>query len=214
MKPVKPRSKKAQTNLSQEISSHSILFTSNENMLPSSLKICFSGMHPQTLIHMFNLLPKESISEYMGDIVVSSDCKPTCILLLVLLRGGAVVSVEYVYQYSQGIPDYREYELSTNKHLTLSDRPNNMMGIMTGAKVVLDTFPGSSSHPIIADELFPKILQLLGAIIVDDYMESTYIISDRSVASAASTIFKKIDFNWIVDSIVGNRLQQIDAYIF
>ena len=163
---------------------------------------------------MYNLLPKEAISEYLGDFVVSSDCRPTCILLLVVLRGGAVVSVEFVYQFSQGIQDYRQYELQTNKLLRLSDRPNDMMGVLSGAKVVLDTFPGSSSHAILADELFPKIIQLLGATIVNDYMESTYIISDRTIKTAGSTIFKKVDYNWIVDSIVGNRLLKTDAYIF
>lgn len=191
----------------------SVLYNNATHPSSSSLMVSLGRMHAATQHHLTSLVDRKNLSDYLGDVVVCSDSLPSCSLLLVLLRGGAAVTVDYLHAIKKE-PNigYANFELAAFKRVT--DRPNLLIGCLQAEKVAIDTFPGSTSHPIIADRFLPALIECLGGVLVTHNTQSDMILSDRSVLAAKSSVFKKVDYRWLVDSILQNSIQDKQTYQF
>lgn len=149
------------------------------------------------------------------DIVVSGDKKITPIILLALVRGIPIVRISFLLYclFKNEIPNFSEHEVTYFPEMSRFNF--SRLGLdLKGLKLSIDTFPGSTEHSILSSDVLGLVLKEIGGCKVNARKDSDFILSDRSNSCTVSTIFKKVDLRWIVDSILQRKFLDVNKYFF
>lgn len=148
------------------------------------------------------------------DLLVCEDSNINCLVMLAILRGAAIVRPSYVYECERKGKPVPTEAFEVSYFPKKSERKTDMSGSLKDLRFSIDVFPGSSNHQILCDPMLEYVISEMGGILVRKNSYGDFIISDRAAKFAMSSIFKKVDFNWLVDSLLKNKLQPVENYYF
>jgi hypothetical protein len=148
------------------------------------------------------------------DVLVTEDNKVTPLLLLALARGCHIVKSSYIYETwslrKSVNPSHHEVSYFPKKF----DRHKTMRRTLDNLKIAIDVFGRSNSHPFLGEPTLEYVVAEMGAKLVRRITDADFIVSDKREKLATSTIFKKVHYEWLTDSLLKNQLQPVQDYYF
>lgn len=185
----------------------------------SQIGIAFNNLHEFELSQLANAATElnfkimQSPSDYF-DILVSGDNELSGLLLLGLARGAAIVKPAYIYESVKQKKALKPAAFEVCYFPNLSERTTQLDTVLKDLRFAIDVFPKSSTHPVLSDPLLENLLQELGGTLVKHNSYSDFIISDKDFKHAHSTVYKKVDYRWLYDSLLSSSLKDINNYFF
>lgn len=148
------------------------------------------------------------------NVLISQDSKLTPLVLLALVRDAFIVRPTFAFDSSEKkkiiLPETHEVSFFPRK----SERPKSLKNSLNNLKLAIDVFAKSSSHAFLGDPIFEQVIAEMGGGLVRRICDSDFIISDKTEKLAASTVFKKVHFMWLADSLLKNVLLPVQDYYF
>ena len=148
------------------------------------------------------------------NLLISQDSKLTPLVLLALVRDAFIVKPSFAFESQDkkriSQPDAHEVAYFPKK----CERTRNLKNSLNNLKLAIDVFGKSASHTFLGDPIFEQVIAEMGGGLVRRICDSDFIISDKNEKLAASTVFKKVHFMWLVDSLLKNILLPVQDYYF
>lgn len=148
------------------------------------------------------------------NVLVSQDNKKSPIVFLALARDAFIVKPSFAYECFERKKVVSPLSHEVGYFPKKSERLKSMKTSLKDAKMSIDIFSRSSQHPFLGDPMLEYIIVEMGGKLVRRNTDADFIISDKLEKVAVSSIFKKVDYNWLLDSLLQNCLQPVQNYYF
>lgn len=148
------------------------------------------------------------------DILICEDSDLNCLVLLAILRGAAIVRPSYVYESDHKSKLIPMEPFEVNYFPKVKERSACMKTALKDLRFSIDNFPGSSVHKFLSDPMLEYLIAEMGGTLVKKNSYGDFIISAKNEKYAVSSIFKKVDYSWLIESLLKNKLQPVENYYF
>lgn len=148
------------------------------------------------------------------NILISADNVVTPLVLLALARDAFIVKPSFTFDCSAHhkivAPGPHEVGYFPKK----AERSKSMQVVLKDLKLAIDIFGRSHTHIFLGDPILEHVIAEMGGKLVRRNTDADFIISDKNEKLASSTIFKKVDYRWLLDSLLKNALLKVTDYYF
>ena len=194
----------------------------HEPQLRFPLSVAFSGVstaerdelsnaEASVLWRVFN-----SAGDRLPDVIISGDAAFTSLVLLGITRYIPILKTAFLHKLikDSAVPPLHDFEVERFPSLKQRFARKDIQLSLNNLKLEIDVFPGSFSHPIIGGTGLSLVLKSIGAEVVRSRRTADFIISDKSNPFTKSTVYKKVDIEWVIESILHSCIVPVEKYFF
>lgn len=148
------------------------------------------------------------------NILICGDSQISALILLALARGATIVRPAYIYECAKQNVILKPEDFEVTYFPSASIRIKQRGCSLKDIRFSIDAFPGSNSHPVLSDANLENLLQELEGTLVKHNTYADFIVSDKDCKHAHSTVYKKLDYRWLYDSLLAGSLRDLGSYFF
>lgn len=152
----------------------------------------------------------------LPDIIICGDSAFTSLVLLGITRYIPILNTAFLHKVikDSAIPPLQGFEIERFPSMKQRFARKDIQLSLNCLKLEIDVFPGSFNHPIIGGIGLALVLRSIGADVVRSRRMADFIISDRNNPYTKSTVYKKVDVEWVIESILHGCIIPVEKYFF